>query len=183
MLKTPLKFTYQEYIHLSDDKRYEVIDGGLYMVPGPDFHHQIICCNIAYLLRRFVEGKKLGLVLFAPFDVVLSEDNVVQPDIMFVSKERRDIITERNITGAPDLIIEILSASNKERDKLVKKFLYASFKVKEYWIVDPWLKSIEVMTPGERGYETYGVFNAGDELISPLLSDLDIPIAEIFKEG
>ncbi len=138
-------FTYQDYLDLPEDgKRYEVINGELIMVAAPNTGHQIISAYIEVELYNFVQKKQLGQVLDAPVDVVLSESNVVQPDILFISKENLDIIAEKNIAGAPDLIIEIISPSSAYYDLLEKKELYATYNVKEYWIVEPKKKWIEV---------------------------------------
>ena len=104
-----------------DDKRYELIEGELYMVPAPGFYHQTISMNISHPLKKFIKENNLGAIIYAPFDVVLSETDIVQPDIIFISKKGMGLMTEKNLRGAPDLAIEILSSSTKERNKLVKK--------------------------------------------------------------
>ncbi len=180
MLKRKVKLTYEDYASLRDDKRYELIEGELYMVPSPDFYHQSILGNLWDFLRSFTKEKQLGIVLCAPLDVVLSENNVLQPDILFISKERMGITTEKNIRGAPDLVVEILSLGTLERDKIVKKSLYGKYGVKEYWIVDPVGKLIEVLTLKEEGFEVFGIFFLDDELSSPLLKGLKVPLKGIF---
>ena len=105
---------------MDDDKRYELIEGELYMVPMPGFYHQTISMNISHPLKEFVKENNLGTVLYAPFDVVLSETDVVQPDIILFLKTN-GFDDGKNLRGAPDLAIEILSSSTKERDKLVKR--------------------------------------------------------------
>jgi Uma2 family endonuclease len=121
MLKAKIKYTYDDYAAMDDDKRYELIEGELYMVPALGFQHQTILRNLGLVLWEFVKKNNLGTVLYAPFDVVLSETDVVQPDIIFVSKERMGLMTEKNLRGAHDLAIEILSSTTGERDELVKK--------------------------------------------------------------
>lgn len=181
MLKEKTKLTYEDYLALPDEKRYELIEGDLYMVPAPDFYHQIVSGNIEFLLRDFVKKRNLGVVVYAPVDVVLSSEDVLQPDILFISNERRHIITEKNVTGAPDLVVEILSPSTQERDKLVKRSLYGRYGVKEYWIVDPITKSVEVMSLSSEGFKLYGIFLKEDTLTSPLIEDLTIPLQEVFE--
>ena|ERR1700756_3867464 len=180
MLKRKVKLTFEDYSSLSDDKRYELIEGELYMVPSPGFYHQSVLGNLWDFLRGFAKEKRLGIVLCAPLDVVLSDDNVLQPDIIFISKERGGIVTEKSIRGAPDLIVEILSPGTLERDKIVKKSLYGKYGVKEYWIVDPTGKLIEVLTLREEGFEVFGIFFLDDELTSMLLKNLRIPLREVF---
>lgn len=182
MLKTKRPFTYEDYTKLPDEKRYELIEGELFMVPSPDFYHQSTLRNLGFLLWKFVKENSLGLVFYAPFDVVLTGYDVLQPDIIFVSNERRKIVvTEENIKGAPDLVMEILSPGTRERDILVKKGLYARHGIREYWIVDPTAKSIEVMTVGKETFETYGIFFLEDNLESPLLPGFGPPLQEIFS--
>ena len=180
MLKTKTKYTYNDYAQMVDDKRYELIEGELYMVPAPGFYHQTISMNISHPLKEFVKENNLGTVLYAPFDVVLSETDVVQPDIIFVSKKRMVLMTEKNLRGAPDLAIEILSSSTKERDKLVKKRLYMEYGVKEFWIVDPDKRAVEVMVLKETGFETFGIYFMEDKLISPLLKGFGLDLNEVF---
>jgi len=155
-VNTKIKFTYKDYKSLpeSETKRYELIEGELIMIPSPNFKHQSVSGNLAFILRGFVQKRNLGIIIYAPFDVHLG-DNVVQPDILFVSKERSYVITEEEIKGAPDLVIEILSPATAERDRTYKKVLYARYGVSEYWIVDPGKKTIEVLTLKKEGYKTF----------------------------
>ena len=181
MLKEKTRLTYEDYSALPDEKRYELIEGDLYMVPAPDFYHQIVSGNIEFFLWDFVKKRNLGTVVHALVDVVLTTEDVIQPDILYISNERRGIITGRNVSGAPDLVIEILSPSTQERDKIVKRDLYATHGVKEYWIVDPLTKSVEVMTISTKGFKLYGIFLKEDTLTSPLIDGLSIPLKEVFE--
>src|SRR3972149_8068185 len=181
MLKEKARLTYEDYLTLPDEKRYELIEGDLYMVPAPDFYHQIISRNIEFLLWGFIKKRNLGTVVHALVDVVLTTEDVIQPDILYISNERRGIITGRNVSGAPDLVIEILSPSTQERDKIVKRDLYATHGVKEYWIVDPLTKSVEVMSLSSDGFKLYGIFSKEDTLTSPLIDGLSIPLHEVFE--
>jgi len=182
---TKIKFTYRDYKSLpqSETKRYELMDGELIMVPAPFPYHQKVSGNLEYILRQFIQSRNLGFVYHAPCDVVLSDRDVVQPDIFFISKGRSQIITRENIKGAPDLIIEILSLSTAEYDRTYKRTLYARSGVKEYWIVDPNEREIEVMTLGEKGFETVGVYKykKGAQVKSPLLQGLVIDLSRVFQ--
>ena len=111
MAKAKIKFTYKDYLQLPEDKRYELVEGEFFMVPSPNYYHQVISKRLFRTLDDYVRKFGLGEVLYAPLDVILSEENVLQPDILFISKERFNIITNKNIQGAPDLIIEILSSA------------------------------------------------------------------------
>ena len=108
-MQTAIKFNYQDYLQLSDDKRYEIIDGELFMVPSPNESHQRFLVTLTIILANYVKKNKLGSIYCAPFDVLFSEEDIVQPDIIFVVNKNKKIITKNNIQGAPDLLIEILS--------------------------------------------------------------------------
>jgi Uma2 family endonuclease len=185
---TELKFTYEDYKNLpeSETKRYELLEGELVMVPSPNEPHQRVSGNIGFLLRQFIRERKLGMVYSAPLDVVLSRENVVQPDIIFISNKRMAIVTEENIKGAPDLVIEILSPSTSERDRTLKRTLYARHRVKEYWMVDPMEKGIEVYSlkrlgPSKKiGFRRLKKYTAPEKLHSPLMTELEVPLEEVF---
>ena len=180
-VNTKIKFTYRDYKGLpeSETKRYELLEGELVMVPSPSFEHQRISRELELLLGNFVKRNKLGEILDAPFDVHLGED-VVQPDILFISKGRSEIITEEEIHGAPDLVIEIFSPTTAERDRTYKKTLYARHRVREYWMVDPEKKTIQVMTLGKAGFESFGTHGKTDTLKSPIFPALSIKVSEVF---
>ncbi len=175
------KYTYKDYLNIPDDKRYELIGGELIMMtPSPIPYHQWISKNIEYEIERFVREKKLGKVFDAPCDICLDEENVVQPDILFISQERTHIIGKNNIQGAPDLVIEILSESTAYTDLMKKKRLYAKSGVKEYWIVDPDGKTIEIYCLREGVFILDKSFFEKDELESPLLPGLKIRLSPVF---
>ena len=132
-----IKFTYEDYKHTPEDKRYELIDGELILAASPRRAHQRTDMEITLVLGDYVKEHDLGEVYSAPFDVVLSDTDVVEPDLLFVSKERLHIINDDNVRGAPDLVIEILSPPTAGRDRTVKRTLYAKHGVKEYWLADP----------------------------------------------
>ena len=174
-----IKFTYTDYLLLPEGDRRQLIDGDLYMVPAPSFRHQGVLANLATILRGFVRANNLGEVLWAPFDVVLSAENVVQPDILFVSNERRGIITEANISGAPDLVVEVLSPSTADRDRQLKLGLYSRFGVSEYWIVDPDERSVRVMALGEPGEPSASTYSSGS-ISSRLIPGLSVAVEKVF---
>ena len=184
-MQTAIKFNYQDYLQLPEDKRYEIIDGDLFMVPSPNERHQHILSNIFYVLFDYVRKNKLGAVYCAPFDVLFSEEDIVQPDIIFVSNENRKIITKDNIKGTPDLLIEILSPGTSKRDLGIKKKLYAKNGVREYWIVDPAQETIEVLNLKEGAFRgksyNMGVMGQTSRLSSSVIQGFDIDIKEIFE--
>ena len=175
-----VKFTYEDYLNAPEDKRYELLDGELVMTPAPGERHQSVSALLGSKLVLFAYESSLGRVYFAPFDVVLSDVDVVQPDLLFVSNERDHIITPANIQGAPDLVVEILSPSTAERDKTFKRALYANHGVNEYWMVDPTAKDITVLLLGERGYEVVDTYGEGETLTSPTLQGFALSVGDIF---
>jgi Uma2 family endonuclease len=175
-----IRFTYRDYLLLPEEKRYELIEGELFMVPSPGLSHQKLVGKLYRLLSEFVEGRNLGVVIVGPFDVVLSEEDVVQPDILFLSGDRIQLLTERNLQGPPDLVIEVLSPATAQRDRELKGKLYARAGVQEYWLVDPQERSIQVLVLREEGYQTAGIYREGSSLTSPLLPGLKLEVVGVF---
>jgi len=173
--------TYQDYINLLEDgNRYEVINGELIMVAAPNTGHQFVSGNIYFELYRFIQKRKIGKILDAPVDVLLSESNVVQPDIFFVSKENSKIVTEKNISGAPDMVIEIISPSTAYYDLLEKKELYAVHGIKEYWIVEPKKQWIEVYNNQNGKFEVDQRVEQTGIIRSTILKDFALNLAKVF---
>ncbi len=183
--KAQIKFTYEDYKSLPyvERERFELLEGELIMAPSPNTEHQEIARELFRPLGEHIRSHNLGKIYFAPLDVVLGEpgnEQVVQPDILFVSQARRTIIRDDEIRGAPDLVVEIISLSTEEKDRVFKRRLYAKYGVQEYWITDPDSQTIEVLTLGKRGYERAGLYTKSETLKSPLLPGLHIPLDEIF---
>ncbi len=179
-LPASLRFNYQDYLLLPEDRRYEIIDGDLYMVPAPVPFHQRVSLRLVLALNTYVEKDGLGEVFTAPCDLVLTQEDIVQPDIFFISKDRLAIVGEKYITAAPDLVVEVLSPSTQERDRTIKAKLYFREGVKEMWIADPAAKTVEVLIRGSEGFERSGLY-AGDAVVSsPLLPGLAVPLARVF---
>ena len=132
-------------------------------------------------MLRHVEARKLGRILQAPCDVVLSAKTVVQPDILYVQRRRRGIIGPNNLQGAPDLVIDVLSRETREHDLRTKKRIYAHFEVPEYWAVDADTNTVETQLWSEVGYIAAGRYGLSDRLSSPLLPDLNLPLSRIFN--
>jgi len=179
-IKPKPKLTYEDYASLPDDERCELIDGELIPMPSPKEIHQRLLLLLGASWLWFVLERRLGAVYTAPFDVILSPTNVVQPDLIFVSSARAHIITEDNIRGAPDLVVEILSPSTAGYDKTTKRNLYARHGVGEYWLVDPYAKTVTVLLLGADGYNTHAVFGEGDTLTSPTLAGFALNLSELF---
>jgi Uma2 family endonuclease len=183
VIETPAKrWTYEEYYKLDDDQRYEIIDGKLIMVPAPDMWHQDGLGNLYLILRQYLAGKNVGRAFFAPVDVVLDSENVVQPDLIFVSTANRAIIQRRAIFGAPDLLVEMLSPSSIRRDLHDKKALYARCGVKEYWIGDQGKKTMEILTLRGGRYQRFCAAKETGKLVSKVLPELDLELADILSD-
>ncbi len=177
------RFTYEDYKLLPEDKRFEMIEGELLVTPAPSTRHQMILVRILVRLVNFVTAGRLGQVLPSPTDVILSDDTVVQPDILFISRERLAIMDPKGgVRGAPDLVVEVLSPSTAGRDRILKRKLYAKYGVKEYWIVDPDACSIEVLIYSPGGMELWQAFLAGSSLTSPLMDGLTVSLDDLFSE-
>ena len=171
--------TYEDYRNTPDDQRYELLDGALVVLPTPNIAHQRVLGDLSFALHDFVREKRVGAA-FLRVAVVLADTNVVEPDITFVSASRMDIVESDNIRGAPDLVVEIISPSNPERDVVRKRDIYARNGVGEYWIVDPEARSIRVMTLEGSTYSIIGEYGAGDQLTSAALKGLRLEVEGVF---
>lgn len=177
------KFTCEDYRLLPEDKRYEFIEGELLVTPVPSASHQEILTEVLVRLWQYVKATGLGIVLPAPTEVILSYETVVQPDILFIADERLGIVDPNGgVHGAPDLVVEIVGPGTVGRDRLLKRKLYGKYRVREYWLVDPGLASIEVFVLGKSGLETWDVFPLGSEVDSPLLPDLHLRTDDVFAD-
>jgi Uma2 family endonuclease len=180
-----VKLTYDDFVRFPDDgKRHELIDGEHYVTPSPNTRHQRIVINVAGLIWTFLQGSSIGEVFASPLDVVFSDFDVVEPDLLFVSNTRREVLTAQNVQGAPDLVVEVGSPSTRRRDELTKHRLYERFGVSEYWVVDPDLDLIKVYRLVEGRYIRTSELTlaARDVLTTPLLPGLELPLSSIFTE-
>jgi len=176
------RWTYDEYARLDDGKRSEVVAGKLVPAPGAGSDHQGISRDIEFALLRFVQEKGVGVVFDAPLDVVLDELNVLQPDVLFVSRPKLSIVRKAGVFGAPDLVIEILSPSTAENDRYHKRDAYERFGVKEYWIVDPENRTIEVLANGPKGFELHSFATPDGKATSKLLPGFEVLTKDIIPE-
>ena len=172
--------TVRDLADLPDDGRqYELIAGEIIMVPPPTTYHQDISQFLSETLGQIVRRLKLGKVLYSPVNVYADNENVYQPDILFVRRENLAIIEQDGIHGAPDLVIEILSPSNAYYDLKTKKDAYQHIGVREYWIVDPMDHSIECFTNSEKGYETFFLGKEG-HIRSQVVLEFEVEVPEVF---
>ena len=174
-------FSYEHLAQMPDDgKRYEILEGELVVSPSPKRKHQRAVGNIFAFLHR-AEHAGYGQVYVAPFDVVFDPHNVTEPDVLFVGRDRLQIVTEDNVQGAPDLIVEVLSESTRKRDIGAKLRLYARYGVAYYWIVDPDARTVQPYAREESGYRAEAVLAPGQRLTCPLFPDTPIDVAGIFE--
>ena len=182
---TRIKLTYEDFLQLPEDgKRHEIIDGEHYVTASPVARHQLILGNLYFFIKGFLREHDLGEVFLSPFDVIFSNVDVVEPDLLYLSKERQSLLTRANLRGSPDLVVEILSPRTKGRDRGIKRKLYGRSEVLEYWIVDPDGEAIEVLRrAGEAGLERVAELRRGaaDGLTTPLLPGLEISLDEVFS--
>ena len=175
------RFTYEDYRTAPPDRRYELLDGDLVMTPAPNLKHQRVQVRLGEPLARFVRENALGEFFFAPCDVVLSDTDVVQPDLLFVSRERAHLLSGgENVRGAPDLVVEILSPTTAERDRGYKRALYAKHGVAECWLVDPASETVWVHRPRNGELVVAHTFASGDTLCSPLLPGFALDVDDVF---
>jgi len=165
----------------NDGKRYEIIDGELFVTPAPNFAHQRMVTRLTRHLSAFVEDNGLGEIFVSPFDVVFSEFDVVEPDILYISKARYSVVTEKNVQGAPDLVIEVLSQSTARIDRTTKLKLYARYGVKEYWIIDPNPPSAEIYRREKDSLELAVILAPGDPLTSLHLPGFSLPLRKLVE--
>jgi Uma2 family endonuclease len=163
-----------------DGNRYEVIDGELYVAPPPNRDHQHASFELSYLLRDYLGQHQIGVAYAAPFGIILSGLNGVQPDLLYVSNERREILTPQGASGAPDLVIEILSRSTRSRDRGIKLRAYESAGVRHYWIVDPRARTIEERLLGDDGYGPPTIYGIGEAFQPAVFPGLVIHVASLW---
>jgi Uma2 family endonuclease len=160
----------------------ELIEGDLFMVPSPDIKHQRISMQLESMIQEFLKKHPVGEMFHAPVDVLLSEVDVVIPDICIILKSNANKIMQKNVQGAPDFVIEILS-TNEKRDVILKKNLYERYQVKEYWIVDPEKESVAIytFTKETRKLTQKGMFSGEKVITSMLLPKFEVVARDIFQ--
>jgi Uma2 family endonuclease len=179
------KLTYEDYVLIPEDgKRHEIIDGEHYVTPAPFVPHQSLLVELTLRIGGFVKAHRLGRFLVAPTDVLLSPYDIVQPDLLFVSNQRASVVGLKNIEGAPDLVIEILSRSTRKLDEQLKLRAYERYGVQEYWMFDPARKSVQRWERRSERLVSAPFLSAGakDVLTSPLLPGFELPLDEIFED-
>jgi Uma2 family endonuclease len=182
------RLTYDDFVLFPDDgKRHEIIDGVHYVTPSPNVRHQLLSKRLLVEIELHLRAHPgVGEIFQAPLDVVMSHYDVVEPDLLLVAADQPDILTEKNVRGAPALVVEVLSKSTRKRDAQTKRRLFERTGVREYWLVDPELDTVQVFRRGT-GDRLARVVELtaedGDTLTSPLLPGFQYLLSELFRES
>jgi len=180
-----VRLTYDDLIRMPDDGlRHEIIDGELYVSPAPGAPHQSISLALSAMLWHYLEANPIGRVFEAPFDVELRTHDIVEPDVLYFSNAVAEVaLKPSHLKGVPELVVEIESASTRERDRTLKRRLYDDTGVREYWRIVPKSRTVEVHTrpqPGDAFMAPRGL-PPPDVLTSPLLPGFEVSLARLFR--
>jgi Uma2 family endonuclease len=178
-LRRPRK-TVQDYLALPDGVRAELVQGEIYGTPSPTPGHQESVGTIYAALRAHGRARGTGRAFVSPLDVHLSEESVVQPDVLWLATGN-PALADDAVHGVPDLVVEVVSPSHPERDRFVKRSLYEEHRVPELWLVDPSDRSVEVLRFSGDRYAPAGWFVAGQVLVSPSLPGFELPVEDLFS--
>jgi len=180
------KLTYDDFLCFPDDgRRHELIDGEHFVTPSPAERHQRVSVKLVRALDDYLETSRGGHVYHAPFDVVLSNHDVVEPDLLVVLNNQLEVLTPQHVRGAPAVVIEILSPGTRRRDETLKRNLYARAGVREYWMVDPDARTITVCSQvGSAGFDRTTELTAasGDTLTTELLPGFSLALEHLFRD-
>jgi Uma2 family endonuclease len=178
------KLTYEDLRQMPDDGwRYELLEGDIVASPAPTYRHQRIVFKLGAFLAQ-AEAMGAGSAVTAPTDVVLDPElNALEPDLLFIARERLgDIVTEANVRGAPDLVIEVLSPGSARYDLGGKRQVYARYGVRHYWVVDPYAGNVRTYVLGPGGYGPPTILEGDQPLGCPLFPGVTIPVARLFAD-
>jgi Uma2 family endonuclease len=184
--RSDVKLTYDDYLLFPDDgKLHELIDGEHFVTPSPNLRHQAILGVLHGLIWSYLQEQPIGSVFMSRLDVVLSKYDVVEPDLLYVSRARAaEVLSAAHVRGAPDLVVEIGSPSTRKRDETIKRRLCERFGVTEYWVVDPEVDVVRVYRRSDDRFERAVELSREDHdvLTTPLLAGLELPLERIFRE-
>ena len=183
MRPTPAKLTYDDFVNFPDDgQRHELIDGEHYVTPSPATVHQRLVGRLYLALGNWLQDHPIGEVFLAPFDVVLSRHDVVEPDLLVVLSDQSDIVTPAHVRGAPALVIEVLSPGTRRRDLGLKRLLYDRVGVREYWLVDPDDRTVTICRRSIDGGFSADAPLRGDGLINcAVLPGFSLRLDQLFQ--
>ena len=180
------KLTYDDFVLFPDDgQRHELIEGEHYVTPTPILVHQVIVGNLYFLIRSYIETHAIGKIFGVPLDVIISNFDVVEPDLLYVSNARApELLSGDWVTGAPDLVVEVASKSTRKRDNTTKYRFYERIDVLEYWTIDPEAKVVRVHRKAGRKFGSVIelTLERGDVLVTPLFPGLQLRLADVFKD-
>ena len=169
-----------------DGKRHEIIDGVHYVTPSPVTRHQAILGRLYLSIGNFLESHpQLGRVYFAPFDVIFTRWDVVEPDLLVIAGDQLDILTTKNVQGAPAIVVEILSPGTRKVDEQIKRRLFDRGGVREYWLIDPELDLVKMYRRGDDGgFSRIAELTreAEDTLTSPVLPGLSLALTRLLAD-
>jgi Uma2 family endonuclease len=181
-----VKLTYDDFLLFPDDgKRHELIDGEHYVTPSPNVKHQRVLGKLFWAVQSYLDEHPVGEIFCAPLDIVLSEHDVVEPDLFYISHERAaSVLTPQHARGAPELVIEIASTSTRKRDETIKRRLYERDGVSEYWVVDPELDAVRVYRRRSDRFDRPDELTSegGDVLTTQILTGLELLLTRIFAQ-
>lgn len=181
-----IRLTYDDFVQFPDDgKRHELIDGEHYVTPSPNTRHQAVLWNLVAVLAPYLEAHPIGRAFTAPFDVVFSDFDVVEPDLLYMSVARAaEVLTEKHVRGTPELVVEIGSPGTRKRDETIKRRLYERAGVSEYWFVDPDVDRVRVYRREGDRFGTVVEFarDGNDVLTTALLPGFAMPLTRIFRD-
>ena len=174
--------TYADYTALPDDgKRYEILDGELFVTPAPSGWHQVALANLVSVLDGYVRPRGMGKVLFAPLDVLFADTSIAQPDLVYLDATRTSLISRRGVEGAPTLLVEVLSPSTARTDRNVKFALYARYGVDFYWIIDPETRVLEAYRREGSGYVLAMSASGPEPCGPPPFEDLGLVVEALWQ--
>ena len=181
-IRQPKLYTYEDYARLTptDSGNFELQNGQIIYMASPTPNHQEICLSIATELRAYVRAKKLGRVIIAPMDVTLTPTDTIQPDVLFVQEDRLEIISDKRVIGAPDLVVEVLSAGNTKKEMNYKKFVYETAGVREYWFINPEKQTLTQYENVGQEFIRLHVLTKQDTLHSIAVNGFSLAVGEVF---
>jgi len=178
------KLTYDDLLAMPDDGlRHEIIDGVLYVSPSPSLPHQFTLGKLYQAVANYLDANPVGETYLAPFDVVFTRHDVVEPDLLFIAADRLRVLTERNVSGSPDLVVEVLSSSTRRVDLTLKRELFERQAVREYWVVDPLRGTVDVWRRDDSRLVLWKRLSRAraDVLTSPLLPGFEVALVKLFR--
>jgi Uma2 family endonuclease len=185
MKPSGVKLTYDDFLLFPDDgMRHELIDGEHHVTPSPNTKHQTVSVTLTVGIGAWLEANPIGRLYHAPFDVVFTPFDVVEPDLLYLSNDRAaDVLTAEHVRGAPDLVIEIGSPGTRARDETKKRVLYEREGVAEYWFVDPEIDVVRIYRRSGNGFARVTELSreANEVLTTPLLPGLELPLTRLFR--